>query len=465
MVKPILLLEVNEVPWRIIEHFSSTNYPSMDRFFANSLTLTNVAIDSGELSPWVTWPTFHRGLTKEEHCIEFLGQDPATFKGTPIWEEFRQRGYSVGVFGSLQSWPPVVPGEGGFYIPDTFAHDSSCIPASLEPLQRFNLQQTASNRRIVRSSIFSKETLRLIKSLSFLSPQTLAETGWQVLCERVDKSRCSRRPIFQAILMWDAFRKLFDPTNPPAFSTFFTNHVAGVMHRYWHNVFPDDFGTKYMSCPTPYLSTMEFAMKVVDRVLGDAMGYCVQNPDLRVVFASSMGQAAIDRATYEGVQLVLKDFGKLAACLQLDRHSYSPLLAMDPQTAIEIPDVDIRNRTKQALASCKSVSGKQLFRVDELGTSLSIMMGLPCKADIEAGYWKTDDVSRRSWAEAGIEVLYVDPGTGYHVPEGAMAVYGAGIKADNSRRALEANRAKDFLLQLAELDLPARFEPAVGRTA
>jgi len=453
MSRPVLLLEINEVPWRLIDRFSGNAYSSIDRFFSNSRTLTNVAIDSGELSPWVTWPTFHRGMPNEKHGIKSLGQDPSTFQGVPIWKEFRNRGYVIGIFGSLQSWPPVDPGEEGFYVPDTFAHDSSCIPASLEPLQRFNLGQTASNRRVVGSvRIFSKETLQLLKSLSFVRSRTLAGAAWQILSERVDKVRISRRPVFQATLMWDAFRKLFDPTHPPAFATFFTNHVAGVMHRYWHNVFPKDFGLRNEKATTRYLSTMKFAMNALNRILTDAMAYCAQNPSLVVVFASSMGQSAVHRSYYEGVQLVLKDFGKLANCLRLDRRSYRELLAMDPQTAIEIKDAEIRKHTIEALASCRTIFGEQLFSVEESCNSLSITMRLPSKADIETGYWKMGDLSL-SWPEGGIEVLYIDPGTGYHIPEGAMAVYGEGISPDPSRQCLQADQAKDYILKLAGVGL------------
>ena len=30
---------------------------NIDRFLARSLTRTTVAVDEGELSPWVTWPS------------------------------------------------------------------------------------------------------------------------------------------------------------------------------------------------------------------------------------------------------------------------------------------------------------------------------------------------------------------------------------------------------------------------
>jgi len=235
--------------------------------------------------------------------------------------------------------------------------------------------------------------------------RTIAAVVGQLASELWDTTRLSRRPIFQTILLWDAFKALFDCAKPPAFSTFFTNHVAGVMHRYWNNVFPDDFGERYAASPTPYLSTMEFAMALLDRMLEDAINYCDRNPNLLVVFASSMGQAAIDRSDLEGVQLALRDFSKLADCLQLDRNSYRQILAMEPQTAVEIADSEIRKFAMRALNSCATVSGRPLFRVEEIGNSISISIGLPPRVEIEAGRWKIGDASH-SWPEGGIRIDY-----------------------------------------------------------
>jgi hypothetical protein len=82
MIRPLLLLEVNEIPWRVIDRFhGQPEYPALTRFFSTARNLTNVAVDSGELSPWITWPTFHRGMPKEAHGILHLGQDPTTFGG------------------------------------------------------------------------------------------------------------------------------------------------------------------------------------------------------------------------------------------------------------------------------------------------------------------------------------------------------------------------------------------------
>ena len=151
---PILLLEINEIPWRLIDRYvERSELANIRRFLQKAHQFTTVAVDTGELSPWVTWPTFHRGMNNEKHGIKNLGQDPATFRGRPIWQDIRDQGGSIGICGSMQSWPPIDPGEDGFYIPDTFAHDERCYPEYLNPLQAFNLAQVRMNGRVVSGKL------------------------------------------------------------------------------------------------------------------------------------------------------------------------------------------------------------------------------------------------------------------------------------------------------------------------
>lgn len=474
-VDPVLLLEMNEIPWRMVDLYrGDRRYPHIARFFSGSRNITTVTVDEGELSPWVTWPSFHRGLGSREHGVKNLGQDPRTFSGVPIWEEFRKRGQSIGVCGSMQSWPPKDPGPGGFYIPDTFAHDEQCVPRFVEPFQRFNLDQVRRNGRVIgKSAGFGSNMSRLLLSLPRLGirPGTLWAIAAQLIGERMNPARRARRPIFQSILLWDIFRKVYDPRNPPAFATFFSNHVAGVMHRYWHHVFPGDFGSRYRDEKPVHRSTMDFAMALVDRILGVALKMAAANPRLSVVFASSMGQAAVLWENHEGIEASVPDVGALMTACGVPAASYKPLLAMVPQVAVEIPSAGARADLKSVLESAATVSGKGMFRVEEIGDSLSITIRTPSRADAQAGRF----LLRRSpaaapeslgWEAAGIRMNEVEAGTAYHIPEGVMAVYREGGIADDGRGEMKASEAKDFLMRLAGLNngqgLPTavRHDPA-----
>ncbi|HYG70321.1 MAG TPA: hypothetical protein VD838_21770, partial [Anaeromyxobacteraceae bacterium] len=320
-MSPILQLEINEIPWRILNHYRP-QCRNLRAFFDGAKELTTAAVDEGELSPWVTWPTLHRGMPNTRHRIYNLGQDPSTFQGTPIWDEYLARGHSVGIFGSMQSWPPKDPGPGGFWVPDTFAHDERTIPSYVEPLQRFNLDQVGHNRRVVvGSALGSALQPTFFASLvrSGVRPRTLLRLARQLVDERRDASFRARRPVFQAVLFWDVFKHLFDPVNPPAFSAFFTNHVAGVMHRYWNHVYPEDFPRQLQPKERVHHRTLAFAMSVLDDMLGDVLGWMRRNPDLTVVFATSMGQGPVYRLGHHGDVAVVQDTVRLLLALGVAR--------------------------------------------------------------------------------------------------------------------------------------------------
>ena len=106
--KSLIIYELNEIPKKVLENFVYKNPKSnLAKLYNNngfSETFTN---DSGELHPWSSWPTFHRGVNSQIHNIKFLNQDFIDAKKFPtIWEKLNLQGFSIGIFGSLQSFPP-----------------------------------------------------------------------------------------------------------------------------------------------------------------------------------------------------------------------------------------------------------------------------------------------------------------------------------------------------------------------
>jgi hypothetical protein len=454
---PILLLEINEIPWRVLDKYlSGGGYTNLSRFFGASAQYTTINSDVGELSPWVTWPTLHRGMTNSSHGVLNLGQDPSTFRGVAIWDEVRSRGGSVGVCGSMQSWPPRDPGPDGFYVPDTFAHDSQCIPAKVSPFQEFNLGQVQRNARVVNQNVPKPlKALRVAVSAlrSGVRLRTLGRVARQIWMERSRPDLTKRRPIFQTILFWDVFTDLFDPRRPPAFSTFFTNHVAGVMHRYWHDVFPEDFVGRQgngVAAPSGQEPLMRFAIQVLDDMLGDVIKWVDSNPDLVVVLASSMGQQAVSYEDHEGVEFVVEDLTRLMAMAGSSAGRYTRLLAMAPQVAVDIPDQQHRDEVAAALQSTVDAEGKPFITVQSIGTSLSITVRTPRRSAIASGHCVANG-REVSWQDAGIRPQDVEPGSGYHIPEGSLAFFGKGIHPQGGGRLnVPSEQVKDWLLRISQ---------------
>ena len=146
MARNVLLLEINEITWDLIDPLIRKGLlPTFAKLKKEGSWGTSVAIETGaQLDPWITWTTLYTGRTQEDHNVFFLQQPPESIHARRIWEICADQGLSVGVFGSVCSWPPRP--VNGFYVPDTFSPDTSTYPKTLEPIQQLNLTYTRSVR-------------------------------------------------------------------------------------------------------------------------------------------------------------------------------------------------------------------------------------------------------------------------------------------------------------------------------
>ena len=65
MSRRIVLFELNEVPWRIVDEFVAAEpHSALARILPTSRCFTSLTADHGHLSPWTTWPTLHRGVNE-----------------------------------------------------------------------------------------------------------------------------------------------------------------------------------------------------------------------------------------------------------------------------------------------------------------------------------------------------------------------------------------------------------------
>ena len=100
MRRAIVLFELNEVPWEILDDYVAARPGSgLARVLDRSHSFTSMAADRGHLSPWTTWPTLHRGVNDERHMIASFGQDrtEADRRFPPVWTLLHDAGVSAGV--------------------------------------------------------------------------------------------------------------------------------------------------------------------------------------------------------------------------------------------------------------------------------------------------------------------------------------------------------------------------------
>jgi hypothetical protein len=452
-MSPIILYELNEVPWRVFDWYIQQRPDSnLARLFKVSGCYTTRTYDAGELHPWSTWPTLHRGVYNTVHHILFVNQDKqCASKYPPLWESLRDQGLRVGVFGSMQSWPVPDNGHYCFYIPDTFAQTPETFPEAYSAFQSINLRQTKADGAVTQPVQLNSSVLSDLIKLPFIGvrPVTFIALAKHLLNEKLNPLYRTRRALMQAPLAFDVFLHAFKKTRPD-FSTFFTNHVAGAMHRYWKYAFPEDFGETLKTDACHFKrETLLAAMDIADKQIGELKSL-IDKDGGQLLLASSMGQEAIDRGFYAGeLRLVNPDL--LMATIGFTR-PYKDMLAMQPDFNFEFESAAAATEFIQKANRLHSVSGECLWkRTRQEGATVNMGMGSP-EDSIREGILLLDDemkpeITRRlQLGELGIAKIERDPGTGYHQPLGCLIWYGNKKYSDTNRTEIESTAVRKMIM-------------------
>ncbi len=242
----IILFELNEVPLRIIDFYISKRPNSwLAQNQSKFKKYETFSENEGHLSPWNTWPTLHRGVPSSKHFIADFNQDMTLVdKEFPtIWNILAKNKIKTGVFGSLHSYPMPTDYENyDFYVPDVFAPTAEAHPESVAIFQKINLKLSRKSARNVDSSLPYLDAAKLLMSIGDLGFQfsTMKSIGTQLVEERIDSWKVVRRRTYQTVLSFDVFLKQLKDKKSD-FVTFFTNHVASSLHRYWAASFPNEY--------------------------------------------------------------------------------------------------------------------------------------------------------------------------------------------------------------------------------
>ena len=337
----MIVYELNEVPKKLFEFYAAA-FPNsaFSKLLKEARCFETETADVGSLSPWVTWPTMHRGVPNTDHEISDLGQDlsPVNKEFPEVYELLASQGVKVGVFGPLHSYPlPNDLANYAYYVPDTFAAGSECFPNTLSAFQRFNLSMVKASGRNVSMGIAVKDCVSFLKTAYAmgLTLDTTGKLGLQLLQERFNSDRVVRRRTSQVEIAFDLFYHQ-QLTTHPDISFFFTNHVASSMHRYWPTVFPNDYaeGKFDKQWLSKWASEIPHAVKVANYQLGKLIQYCEEHQKDLVV-CSSMGQGAVKDVKRVKSQVLITNINKLLEYIGCDRSEWEPRLSMAPQVVIK----------------------------------------------------------------------------------------------------------------------------------
>lgn len=430
-----VVYELNEVPKKIFDFYAKA-FPksAFGKLRRNSTLFETHTADVGSLSPWVTWPTMHRGVSNVDHTISDLGQDlrPINVEFPPIWEILAAAGLRVGMFGSLQSYPmPDCLDSYEFYVPDTFAVGNECYPALLNNFQAFNLSMVKSNGRNVSSGIAWKEATNfMLNSIKLgLTPSTAKNLVIQVVNERLNKDRLVRRRSSQIEIAFDLFFSQLSKKKPDI-SFFFTNHLASSMHRYWPTIFPQDydlgkFDTEWLA---RWKGEIPHAVKVANNQLDRLMNFC-DSVGFKLIVGSSMGQHAVHKTTHVTSQALITNVGQLLLYLGIPREQWRARMAMAPQVVIELLNQDFQKNLKNLEEI--SINNKKIttFVTSTGDIRLELKLDNPDFLDVYHGSTKIDP------SQIGVSRVDIQDAAGanaYHIPQGILLNYDPTINLINT---------------------------------
>ena len=311
-----------------------------------------------------------------------------------------------------------------FYLPDTFAAGSECFPKELSSFQEFNLKMTRESARNVSTKVPWKATLDFLAKAPGLGlkPKTMFDIGSHLMSERKDRWKKVRRRTYQSVITFDLFEKYLHKTKPD-FATYFTNHVASSMHRYWAANFPEDYDEFAFDedWVDTYAGEIEFAMGAADEFFARLVRFVDQNDEYQLWITTSMGQQATVAEPLE-TQLYITDRDLFMSTLGLGRDDWNERPAMLPRYTFEVRDDKIP-QFRKAVEKI-AILGEPLPVTEQDGGRFFLKLGH--RNIHNHGECVTFDGAPIGMAEIGfscVEIEDLSNTTAYHIPQGSLIVY------------------------------------------
>jgi hypothetical protein len=431
----VLLLEFNEINERLMAPLLADgalpNFKKMrDEGASGQALATEVP---PHLDPWVTWVTLHTGVERHVHGASVLEQKGESIQAKRTWQYARDAGRSLGIFGSITSYPPQpVP---GFIVPGPFAPGGETYPKYLEPIQALNRRYTKVHNKLdqVDSPLaLLKEASRLIRL--GLSPVTAARVAAQLAREKVWPHEYWKRVSLQPLVNFDFFKLLYARYQPD-YATFHSNHVAHYMHHYWRAHDDSEFLVRATAVEKrKYGKAVRYGYQVADALLGRFMKLVDDRTVL--VVASSMGQKPYAVEAYrEGrISVRFKDIQQILEMVGVQGVTETHAV-MAPQWNVVIPDPEARRAAMAAFGRCERRVGGTTTRmgsVSETGTTLTVTpSGLSQAPDADMRFYFPRMPGDKPEGYKFDELFVADRPTtkqGVHDPAGVLMLWGGPIR-------------------------------------
>ena len=437
MNKKAIVIEINEVPLKLLKHYKEVKPKSHIAFLLdNSLVLETEAKDVEEefLYPSQTWGSINTGVRYEDHQIHWYN-DPKPDTYPLYWKQIAEAGLDVGLINTLHSSPAdtyIEKSNYKFVIPDCFASNNITKPEIYQDFQALNTSATTENGRTATMGFpKDKAVATLVKSPALgIKPKTLLDAASLVAKIKTGRVNKERLRNLQFTLLADMFFKQLK-SHDVDLAIFFTNHIAANMHRYWYGLFPEEYSRKLYddAWVDRYSEEILASLDLFDNFLKQLIVYCHRaNRTLLVV--SSMGQAANENLT-ETPQYLYKlvNFDRFLGQLCPGKnYQYEVDAAMIPQYSINFADEAQAKECFEIISEAKKHFQGIWLNIDLNQKVVTLSTNLD--SDLDKFY-----VGDRSFSydELGFSQIVIESHhTARHTPEGTLIIYNSDTSSAES---------------------------------
>ena len=481
----VLFVEVNEAERHFLDQgIAAGRLPNLARMQAGGVLLrTRVrGYDPTQdkawrlISPWIIWPSVYSGLEPSQHGIIGFGQDTSSIRGRCVWDVLDANHVSVGVFGSLMSYPPRTAGNTRYYVPEGLADDADCIPSAARPVQEFSIFSARNYSESFSLKAVEAAVLLLKTMKAGVRPNTVLKTLAQVPKEVLfGRARVPERAMLASYIAFDAFQALY-AQHRPAFATLHLNHVAYMQHRYWRAAEPNLYRDELSATDQRFFADVdarkryekrfahwiERSFAYTDLLLGRLLEMVDEHTI--VLVGTGLGQRPFDPVNeiHNPVVRLVKERELFDA---LGLTNYTVLHQMNPDVTMNFAQIDAAARAEQLLAGLYVDEAEALFHVARRGPQVFVELNMPRRTD--SGLMPP--IRHRTLANFSApfskhihEHPTADQSTAHHKDTGWLLAYAKGLKLQASESSMFVTEIAPTILSWFDVPTPSWMDGSRG---
>ena len=277
----LVVLGLDGASWDVIDPLRAEGkLPVMDSLLKNGTSGVLKSIQP-MFSPRI-WASISTGKVPQKHGVmDFYGATLKELRAPTIWEILLQKGWKVGVFEWLVSWPP--PDEmNGFWIPGWLARSTECYPGELGFLKEIKFRKKGG------APLGPLEVMQL--TFRGIRYGFRLGTLYDSLVTLADKMVHGQSfldyywPLYRVSLSMDrdvASYLLYRDRPDAAFIYFQT--IDSISHNYWKFFEPENFSDVTDEEIARYEDIVPTSYMYADRVMGEILDIFEGEPNVFLV--------------------------------------------------------------------------------------------------------------------------------------------------------------------------------------